>query len=397
MNTGDTTNMTWLTTTLNVETVSKIMVTLIAIVGALWAMVPSVSLFLRVRLAAYILSSAKLQYTRGLPAHLLPRTTLMNALQKALDDTDFNTVLVYGIRGSGKTTAIEKRLSKRAGVLQWTLSATDGPAATTELKDKWTEVFLPWTKPGDRNFDMRVCQTIKHISKNNNTLAIIVSVESSAKPSALKAVLHFCKTMSYNTQLVRFIVDISSSRVAVALQTDLKKLRISQVFVGRITQPEAHSLLGRNLPQGWTDPKKQTVSLAITDKFDWILLNLIEVCKELEEGMSIDEAIAHVNKIYEGELMVAENRWENFDTLVGLKLGEMQVQVPPPKLFKENTEGLDQDGLRALKKMLSFPVLVSLVSEVGAPYIFEIDPFTESISLNGRLMKTAFVQHYKVK
>ena len=45
--------------------------------------------------------------------------------------------------------------------------------------------------------------------------------------------------MPYNTQLVRFIVlDISSPRVAVALQTDLKKSRISPVLVGSVTRPE---------------------------------------------------------------------------------------------------------------------------------------------------------------
>jgi hypothetical protein len=96
------------------------------------------------------------------------------------------------------------------------------------------QVFLPCgIKPKDREFDMNVCTAIATNCKK--TVVAIISVESSAKPAALKNVLNFCKNLSCNTQLVRFIVDISSSRVAVALQTDLKKLRLSPVLVGSIT------------------------------------------------------------------------------------------------------------------------------------------------------------------
>eukprot|EP00529_Nitzschia_sp_RCC80_P020404 CAMPEP_0113448790 /NCGR_PEP_ID=MMETSP0014_2-20120614/4951_1 /TAXON_ID=2857 /ORGANISM="Nitzschia sp." /LENGTH=396 /DNA_ID=CAMNT_0000340019 /DNA_START=55 /DNA_END=1245 /DNA_ORIENTATION=+ /assembly_acc=CAM_ASM_000159 len=385
--------MPWLTENPNVETGLRMLMTFIAIVGALWAVFPTVSYFVRVKRAAYVLSRVTLKYTRALPKHLLPRPTVMSSLLNALDDPDFNTVLVYGKRGSGKTTAIEKALGKRLGVLQWTLAADDGPTATAELKDKWSEVFRPWIKPEDREFDMNVCSAIATNCKK--TLVVIISVESSAKPSALKIVLHFCKTMSYNTQLVRFIVDISSSRVAVALQTDLKKLRISPVLVGSVTQSEAHSLLGRKLPERWTEPKKQEVSLNITEKFDWILLNLIEVCKGIEEGMSADAALEHVRKTYDGEMMVATNRLESFDTLILNKLNDMPGKPSPPKLLQKNPEGLDQRGIMALKRLISFPAFASLVSEVGAPYIFEIDPFTETVSLNGRIMERAFIQHYE--
>jgi hypothetical protein len=40
----------------------------------------------------------------------------------------------------------------------------------------------------------------------------------------------------------------------------------------------------------------------------------------MEEGMSADAALEHVRKTYEGEMMVATNRLESFDTLILNKL-----------------------------------------------------------------------------
>jgi Cdc6-like AAA superfamily ATPase len=111
----------WLIKTLNVETGSKMLVTFIAIFGALWATFPAVSRFVRVKRAVYVLSRETL--CSGLPAHLLPRPGLLNSLKSALEDPNLNTVLVYGVRGSGKTTAMNKALEKRLAVVAWTMAA----------------------------------------------------------------------------------------------------------------------------------------------------------------------------------------------------------------------------------------------------------------------------------
>jgi hypothetical protein len=212
--------MPWLTGDLTVETGSKMLATFIALFGALCA-IPALSRFVRVKRAVYALSRTTLD-TRGLPTNLLPRTGLNASLLNSLEDPYFNTVLVYGVRGSGKTTAIQRAPNKRLGVTEWTMAAEDGPSATAELKENWRALFVRWSKPEDRAFDKKVCSSVAA----NNPLVVVVSVEASASPSALKSLLHFCKTMSYNTQLVSSIPCWVPERTSAATKQSDKQTRI---------------------------------------------------------------------------------------------------------------------------------------------------------------------------
>lgn len=384
----------WLAKTINVESVSRILATLFVIVGTVYTVFPKVSYFLRVRQAAKVLSSSPLKFTLKIPDFVLPRQDVMNSLNAGLNNLYFNTVLVYGERGSGKTTAIEWYLRKRLGVIQWTVLATEGPAATLELEDKWIRTFRQWMNPTDSDFELDVCSYITDSRKN--PLVVVLSIDSDADPSVLRSVLHFCKKYSYNTQRVRMIVDISSSHIAVAMQTDLRKLRISGVFVGGITQPEVNSLLENILPRTWTDPKKHAVALAISDEFDFIVITLIGVCEGLVEGMSADDALAHVNATYQELYSQARHRLEFFDKKLKMALNAIPdgTKPPPPNLLQINPNGLNQAGMTELTRLIGFPTVASIVYEVGSPHIFSIDPFSERISLNGRIMKKAFIDHY---
>ena len=51
-----------------------------------------------------------------LPDYMLPRQDVMTRLSGALRRSMFETVLVYGARGSGKTTAFTQCMHKRVGV-----------------------------------------------------------------------------------------------------------------------------------------------------------------------------------------------------------------------------------------------------------------------------------------
>jgi hypothetical protein len=85
----------WLITALNVETGSRMLVTFMAVFGALWVTFPTVSRFARVKLAVYVMSRTTVSTAELLPTHLLPRPSLINSLNNALDDPKFNTVFVY--------------------------------------------------------------------------------------------------------------------------------------------------------------------------------------------------------------------------------------------------------------------------------------------------------------
>jgi hypothetical protein len=57
-------------------------------------------------------------------------------------------------------------------------------------------------------------------------------------------------------------------------------------------------------------------------------------------------------------------------------------------------DGLDEEGMRKLTGYLTFSGFKTLIEELGSPYIFDIDPFTEEVILNGQIMEEAFMEHY---
>lgn len=197
--------MNWLTDSSDFKTVSKIMLTLLTLILTWWSL-PLVKIFFCVRYDAFRFS--RLTLRTHLPKNLLQRHGVFAALKAALQDPDFNTVILYGTRGAGKTTAIESVLQKQKGVVAWSLTANTYESATAEMKEYWKELFVPL----DRTYAEDVCLRILH--KYGRPLIIVVSVEAQAKPTALRSLLHFCKSMSYNTKYVRFVVDVSASRVA---------------------------------------------------------------------------------------------------------------------------------------------------------------------------------------
>jgi hypothetical protein len=191
--------------------------------------------FFRVRLDAF--RFARLILRAHLPKNLIQRQGLFEEFRDALQDPDFDTVMLYGTRGARKTTAIETVLQKQQGVLAWSLTANTYESATVEMKELWKELFVPL----DRTYAEDVCLQILH--NYGRPLIIVVSVEAQAKPTALRSLLHFCKSMSYNTKYVRFVADVSASRVALDMRADFVKLRVRKVFVGPLTPQEEHSFL----------------------------------------------------------------------------------------------------------------------------------------------------------
>ena len=323
--------VSWLTDSPDFETVSRMVLTLLTLAVSWWSL-PLVKRFYRVRFDAY--RFLRLQLRTHLPRNLLHRRGVFESFEAALEDPDFNTVMLYGTRGAGKTTAIESVLQKQKGVVMWSLTANTYESATAKMKEYWKELFDPL----DRTYAEDVCLRILH--KYGRLLIVVVSVEAQAKPTALRSLLHFCKAMSYNTKYVRFVVDVSASCVALDTRTDFVKLRLRKVWVGPLTLPEAHSFLMKQLPTRWTDVQKQTVSREVTSKLGCVILELTEICKEFVDGMRTDDALNIVQKTHRAKKIQAFNRLKEFDSLVATKLGELPNTPPLPSLKKE--DGLDE-------------------------------------------------------
>jgi hypothetical protein len=167
--------------------------------------------------------------------------------------------------------------------------------------------------------------------------------------------------------MVRFVVDISSSRTAVALQTKLSTLRLLPVLVGRLTRPDALSLISRLLPESWTPPMVRTVSLEIVENVDPVMLDLSEVCEKFQAGMNHTDAMACLQSQIEVFMSTAYNRMETFYGELAILLnnipGSENLQSPP--LVQDGK--LILSGVYALQKMITFPKFLRLVSDVGAP------------------------------
>jgi hypothetical protein len=375
--------MSWLMDSPDFETVSKMILALLTLVLTLWSL-PPMKRFFRVRFDAFRLS--RLTLGTHLPQNLLQRHGVFEAFKAALQDPDFNTVMLYGTRGAGKTTTIESVLQKQTGVVAWSLTANTYESATAEMKEYWKELFVPL----DRTYAEDVCLRILH--KYGRPLIVVISVEAQAKPTALRSLLHFCKAMSYNTKYVRFVVNVSASRVALDMRTDFVKLRLRKVLVGPLMLQEAHSFLMKQLPIKWTDNQRQAISQEITSKLGCVVLVLTEICKEFIDGMRTDEALKVVQQAHRVSKIQAFNRLKEFDSLVAKKLRELPNSPSPPLLKRR--DGLDEEGMRKLTGYLTFSGFTTLIEELGSPYIFDIDPFTEEVTLNAPIMEEAFMEHY---
>ena len=99
-----------------------------------------------------------------------------------------------------------------------------------------------------------------------------------------------------------------------------------------------------------------------------------------------------VQEAHRASKLQAFNRLKEFDSIVDTKLRELPNSPPPPLLKKR--DDLDEVGLGKLTGYLTFSGFTTLVEELGSLYIFEIDPYTEQVTLSGPVMKEAFLEHY---
>lgn len=135
------------------------------------------------------------------------------------------------------------------------------------------------------------------------------------------------------------------------------------------------------------------MSLEITPRLGGVILVLTKICKEFVDGMSTDEALKVIQEAYRASKLQAFNRLVEFDFLVATKLRELPNSPTLPLLKKG--DDLDEKGLRKLTGYLTFSGFTTLIEELGSPYIFEIDPFTEEVTLSEPVMKEAFLEQYQ--
>ena len=225
------------------------------------------------------------------------RPDLDREFTHALQAIESKTVLVYGIRGNGKTSLIFHALRKKRGVISVDLKKNGHDDVQTEIVEQVASAIgfpfgLFLFKP-DENFlaDVFAACPVRPI--------VVMSMEAMASGAALHGVLVLCKSLSYNRfkvdngQQGRFILDLSGSRDATEAGIDPMKSRVVPVHVGPFSPEEAKMYLtvSQRIPTSFKDVNRR-VQLAelIRNQFDLNVLTLKTVC-EVQSRNPTDPAI----------------------------------------------------------------------------------------------------------
>lgn len=377
-------------------------ITMVTSVYGLWAFV-SARRFYRVWAASRDLSSNKLKLK--LKGYQLQRDNFVQSLTQALKFDEFTTLLVYGQRGIGKSTAIYQALRGRAGVWQWTVSKED-ESAFVKLESSLDEMFAPWKR--DNRPEQFKIDVLSSIVEKRGPIIIVVSLDASTTADHVLNILRFCKQWGEDKKLIQFVVDISSCFAALDIRTDIDALRAAPLAIGRLTVPEATILVERNLPDGWTKERKIDVTELIIRTFDLTPLTLKRIWTRMHGGMTKDDVTGIIRKSKAIQVKKVQEILQRFDEDVMeeihklsmetfQKLGMKEKRIPPLVKEEPKPKSLDQEGYKKLKTLLGTSTLVDIVARAGSPHIFEIDPFTFEAALNGKIVKEEFIRYYEKK
>lgn len=321
----------------------------------------------------------------------LPRTAIVQELERCLKGK-YRSIVVYGNRGVGKSTAIAQfvRKHKKHSVLHWNIDAVQSKSDVFSILQSEMQGFLPENCKADR-FVYDVLESM------DPQLTIVISVDGGFQANTLESILLFCKEWGPDNKLIRFVVDMSSCWSATNMKIRLRDLRALGIHVPSLLVEEARLLVKEHLPEGWTPILKTEVGQLITDKneVDLTPLTLTNFCNKMDVGMNYAKAKKAVEEEVEQLRKEARTVLVSFHSNLKKKFKEMYPVLELPELVKDLK--FEDGQLTMLEEQLSSTVLVQLVQESGVPHVFSIDPFSLQFSLNGKIMKQEFIAYFSKK
>mmetsp|Transcript_44171 Transcript_44171/g.106938 ORF Transcript_44171/g.106938 Transcript_44171/m.106938 type:complete len:390 (+) Transcript_44171:118-1287(+) len=351
--------------------------------------------FVRVYFAARALTQNEyfFLYSKESKAYQLPRPNVTKEIESLLGSNLWRTILIYGNRGVGKTTAISQwgRRRQRTAVLHWKIGKEeDADKLFEKLKKSCMSQWIPEIET--ENDDGFVVYVLRSMEPR---LIVVISINKLCTKDILEKVLQFCKDWGADMNLVRFLVDMSSCWSAVDMDIGLQELRARGLHVPHLTLEEANSLVTENLPSNWAQSVKNEVVQLITSNFNLTPLKLTDICGEMYGGMNIHEAKKRIEtKVATDEIEALESL-QMFDLSIRKKFQEEYPHISFPKdLVKE--EKINMEALEALKSKLGNRVFVGLV-QAQVPHILSFDPFSHRFSVDDKIMKKKFIEYYSKK
>ena len=351
-----------------------------------------------VRLGAICLSYKKV--SNLIPdGEFVERLEIDRALKAALRDKVSHTVLVYGARGSGKSSQICDTLKGEWGVISIELKKDGHNDVQDEMIESMsTEIGFPYglfaVKPNEKFLgDLFAACSARPI--------IIFSMEFAASAEALSGVLIMCKSLSYSRfkqeggKQARFIVDLSGSRAVSSKGVSPILSRVTPVHIGKFEEPEATKYVQSRMPKTLEDPlRRAQIAVLIVQLFDAHVATLQNVCKHLRLKMPTDMHVVAciLSEIQAQQEIEAAKAWDKFQKLADETL--TKGKLPVAKKYKKLAEHLllGQSSISKVSSILDDPDKSLHISskdlglwnaDAHEVHPFQIDPFGKTISLTG--------------
>jgi len=350
------------------------------------------------------------------------RKELNEHLKRELNDYSYRTVLVYGSRGSGKSTLIKKFLEGKWVAIDVDVKEGDDVTERIALKLNTNKEYCN----SERLYNM--C----HWCLWNDPFIVLSLDKVSA--DTFRDIISYCKTMSYDKstnvmkhsfrRTPRFVVDLSLSRPALSRGINPLPYRFIPIKVGELSLKDAtsylkirlekfntkdHTRLGEEMQKEIEKLKYYNILFLknICDALDANVIPHIDAAKDIIKGSINAEVENYVGcwDAFSGAFLsyFKENDFSQKDALERLQtVGNMLIDA-----FLENDGTIEKDGtlkvidivkvLRRPDEEGKFvPVTSQVMSEWNARmdgnHLFDIDRIALTIGINGQLAFIALTQ-----
>lgn len=348
----------------------------------------------------------------SLKGFYVSRQDLNPDIKAALETDDFRTVLVYGAKGSGKSTLITKHLQLKWAVIQVNYLPTDNLDTIADKIAKSCGITYIRMSPVSYITVMRILSWSLFC-----TPTIIFNVNENATKSTVDSALGAAKTLSYDQKSIyapRIIVDMSLSRPAISANVSIEGNRIVPVKVGEFTRQQASSFLDHYLPNKLDEIKVQgrknnnNNEETLKDVSREIILGyedlnpefLKNICVDLAKNLCPDEEAARkiIQKTISKKKSGFSLAWKTFSKLLSVELkknlsadevsGRLTTMVEEFVTkkcvsFLKICTFLDKEG--SIVSSVTFEEFALWNSISGSPHLFDVDPFSVDIGVNGPL------------
>ena len=310
----------------------------------------------------------------------LERKELIETLTKYFDRMKWNTVVITGPRGSGKSTAVRMALQNKPSVVAASFSSGD---FTAPLITKIGVTNIPENTSSLRVFEAAV----KSLAQKRPLVivpTVVVEVDSKCTPQDLQELLLDLKNWSHDCKYAKFVVVMSQSRTLYGLNIGLSELRCSCYIVDDLGEGEAEEFLKESFSLILEIPEMNVDDLvnSTLPKVGCRLLHLHELTKELD--------IFRPNTV--------EKLKKVLDNFVQRKIRQSAIAITS---FVESAKVDRRKAANVFKKAMDKKttlILSEACTEMGItiqdyygikniyPYLFNVDPMESTISVSSQFM-----------